>query len=76
MYILNDCASIKTMLTNEQLKFLADVSVAAGQVFLASLVIPYFVSNIGSRFFLFGIIFAMGSWTIGLFIIRGIKKMQ
>ena len=35
------------MLSDAQLKFLADVSIALGQIFFASLVIPYFVSDLG-----------------------------
>lgn len=64
------------MLSNDQLKFLSNVSVAIGQVFFASFVIPYFVADLGVRFFVFGMMFAMGSWVVGLLVIKGIKQVE
>lgn len=44
---------INTMLSDSQLKFLADVLVTIGEVSLASLIIPYFTSTGMELFYLF-----------------------
>jgi|GEM_PF-3333791 hypothetical protein len=59
------------MLPPGQLKFLTDVLVAVGEVSLASLIIPYFVSaDAGASFFAWGVIVAAASWIMG-FVISG-----
>lgn len=61
------------MLSDSQLRLLADILVAVGQVSLASLVIPYFVESVGSEFLTLGILATTGSWIGGLVITREVK---
>jgi len=63
------------MLSDSQLKFLSDVSLMTGQVCLASLVIPYFISQFNASFLLLGIILTASSWLVGLLIIRNVKNI-
>jgi len=63
------------MLSDSQLKFLSDVSLMTGQVCLASLVIPYFISQLNAPFLSLGILLTASSWLVGLLIIRNIKNI-
>ncbi len=56
------------MLSNSQLRIVIDVLVSAGEVFLASLVVPFFIGGFTAIAFVFGIIFTAGAWIIALVI--------
>ncbi len=58
------------MLSENQLKFVADVLDSIGQVSLASLVLPYFISGLNTRLVIAGILATLGSWFIGLAITK------
>jgi len=60
------------MLSNSQLKLLADILVALGQIFFASLVLPYFITGLGVLFLLSGILLTFGSWILCLIIIKNV----
>lgn len=62
------------MLSESQLKFLADVLITIGEVSLASLIIPYFTaSGFELTIFMWGIIATASVWTGGLIISKNIK---
>lgn len=62
------------MLSDSQLKFLADVLITIGEVSLASLIIPYFISSgFEPIIFVWGIIATTSVWTGGLIISKNIK---
>lgn len=63
------------MVTESQLKFIADVLVTTGELCLASLVIPYLTSASGLSVsqFIVGIIGAATSWIMGLIVIKNTK---
>lgn len=61
------------MLSDSQVRFLADILNAVGQVSLASLVMPYFVFGLGIRFVVAGTVATLGSWIMGFYILREIK---
>ena len=54
------------MLSNDQLKTARDILVAAGQVFLASLIVPYFTGEYHVAILMAGILLTFGSWSIAL----------
>lgn len=58
------------MLSNSQLKIAGDILVATGQVFLASLVIPFFITGFDFILFLEGVTFTAGSWSIALLVAK------
>ncbi|MBI3335106.1 MAG: hypothetical protein HY001_01235 [Candidatus Portnoybacteria bacterium] len=61
------------MFSDAQLRFLADVCVALGQISFASLVIPYFVSGLGASFLASGTVLGLGFLIVGLFLAKRIK---
>lgn len=61
------------MLSSSQLKFVVDVLVTIGEVSLASLVIPYFISSgLSVSQLVVGFLAFMGSWILGLVVARKI----
>ena len=56
------------MLSDSQIKTARDILVAAGQVFLASLVIPYFIGGFPVLSLLAGFAFTAGAWSMALVI--------
>lgn len=61
------------MLSDSQLKFLADVLVTIGEVSLVSLVIPYFVSSeLNPSQLLIGFFTIIVSWILGLVVVKNI----
>lgn len=62
------------MISDSQLKFIADVMITIGEVCFASLVIPYFtVSGLNQNQFIGGLLATLGSWIIGSVVIKNIK---
>ncbi|MEK7500714.1 MAG: hypothetical protein AAB642_01145 [Patescibacteria group bacterium] len=61
------------MFSDAQLKFITDILAGLGQVFFASLVVPYVVSDVSGEFLSSGIILSFGSWVSGLIITQKIK---
>lgn len=67
---------IKPLLTDPQLKVLADIGVVAGQLFLAAMVLPFAVPGLDkSRVAVIelGSVFTIVSWSFSVLITRGIK---
>lgn len=56
------------MSSDEQLKTFRDIFVAAGQVFLASLVIPYFVGGYPALSLAAGVGLMLTSWSMALMV--------
>lgn len=56
------------MLSDDQLKTARNILVATGQVFLASLVVPYFIGGHPALSFVAGTLFTAGSWSMALVI--------
>lgn len=61
------------MLSDSQLKFIADVLVSLSQIFFASLVIPYIISGTVINFLVPGLLLTAGSWIMGLFILKDVN---
>ena len=61
------------MLSDSQIKFLADILNAVGQVSLASLVMPYFTSGLSMGFITTGIAATLTCWIGGLILTKDIK---
>jgi len=63
------------LLTKSQLKGLADIASDSGQVFLASMVVPFFVGTSDIKFLvlLLGLIFTLISWIFSLSLRRRLK---
>jgi len=55
-------------LSNSQLRFVSDVLVSMGQVFMASLVVEYFIRSLEAGFLFSGIVLTLACWTMGLII--------
>lgn len=60
------------ILTDLQLQFITGILSDIGQIFFASLVIPFFVS-LKSEFVLSGLTLAIGFWLLGLIISKSIN---
>lgn len=61
------------MLSSSQLKFVVDVLVTIGEISLASLVVPYFISSgLSVGQLVVGFFAFMGSWILGLVVARKI----
>jgi len=65
--------NLKMMISESQLKFIADVLVTIGEVCLVALVVPYFMAG-GSNpgLFTWGATATIGSWIIGFIISKHI----
>ena len=62
------------MLSESQLKFVADILLTIGEVSLVSLIIPYFISSeLNLAIFSSGLVTTAVVWVIGLIIMRDIK---
>lgn len=62
------------MFSDPQLRIIVDVLISAGEVLLASLVVPFFVGQFSIIIFSVGVIFTTGAWTIALFIGKYIRS--
>jgi hypothetical protein len=60
-------------LSNSQLKFISDVLVSLGQVFVASLIVEYFIRSMDISFLFLGIFLTLGCLVFGLFINKNIN---
>ncbi len=58
----------ESMLSDSQLRIITDVLVSSGEVFLASLVVPFFTGEFSQLALVFGILSTAGSWFIALII--------
>ena len=56
------------MLSDSQLRIIISVLVSSGEVFLASLVVPFFTGEFSQIALVLGIMFTAGTWFIALFI--------
>ncbi|MEK7503150.1 MAG: hypothetical protein AAB556_01750 [Patescibacteria group bacterium] len=56
------------MISDERVQIAKDILVSAGQVFLASLIIPYFTGEYQAAYLLMGIFLTFGSWSMALFV--------
>ncbi|OGZ96582.1 MAG: hypothetical protein A3J10_02920 [Candidatus Sungbacteria bacterium RIFCSPLOWO2_02_FULL_54_10] len=56
------------MLSDSQLRIVTSVLVSSGEVFLASLVVPFFTREFSPIAFVLGIMFTAGAWFIALII--------
>lgn len=63
-------------LSSTQLKITTDILVSAGGVFLASLVVPFFIGQFNVLAFILGIMFTSGAWSIALLINRSVNLSQ
>jgi len=61
------------MFSDAQLRIVADISVSAGQVFLASLVVPFFIGQFSIVVFAIGVMFTGGAWIMALVIGKQIQ---
>ncbi|OHA26398.1 MAG: hypothetical protein A3D52_03225 [Candidatus Taylorbacteria bacterium RIFCSPHIGHO2_02_FULL_44_36] len=62
------------MLSDSQLRFIAEMLSNIGLVFFASMVVPFFISaEISWGYLLSGSLLSLGSWLFGLIIIREVK---
>ena len=62
------------MVSDSQLKFIADILITIGEVCFASLIIPYLtMSGLNPNQFIGGLIATFGSWIIGLVVIKNIS---
>ncbi len=67
---------IKPLLTDSQLKILADIGVAAGQLFLAAMVLPFVVPGLDKSkvaVIELGLISTVFSWSLSVLIARRIE---
>ncbi|MBM4402451.1 MAG: hypothetical protein FJ044_04365 [Candidatus Cloacimonetes bacterium] len=67
---------MKQLLDETQLDKLADILIAAGQVFLASVVVPFFfgLDKISYDMLISGATLMLGSWTLSILIVKGGEK--
>jgi len=63
------------MLSDSQLKLIADILVATGQVILASLVIPYFTGVASFALLTSGLILTLAPWSLALLITKDSVKL-
>jgi len=56
------------MLSDDQINVSASILISAGQVFLASLIVPYFTGEYNAAILIAGILLTFGSWSIALVI--------
>ena len=61
------------VLSKSQLKFVSEILSSMGQVFLASLVVQYFITNLDTYFLLSGVVLMLGSWITGLIIVKEVN---
>lgn len=64
----------RVMFSDPQLRIIVDVLISAGEVLLASLVIPFFIGQFSVIVFTVGVIFMTGAWIIALFIGKHIRS--
>jgi len=67
---------VKPLLTDSQLKVLADIGIVAGQLFLAAMVLPFVVPGLDKSKIAvieLGSIFTTASWFFSILIARRIK---
>jgi hypothetical protein len=68
---------IKPLLTDSQLKVLADIGIAAGQLFLAAMVLPFVIPGLDKSKIMvieLGSVFTIVSWSFSVLITRRIKN--
>lgn len=56
------------MFSDDKIKTAKDILISAGQVFLVSLIIPYFTGQYQLAYLWMGIFLTFGSWSMALFI--------
>jgi len=62
-----------TILSGAQLQFVAGILSDIGQVFFASMVIPFFIAEIRTELILSGLILSCAFWFLGLLTIKPTK---
>lgn len=67
---------MRELLTDSQLDKLADIMIAAGQVFFASIVVPFFfgLDNINPDLIPSGVALTLSAWLLSIFIIKRVSK--
>lgn len=67
---------MKDLLSDSQLDKLSDILIAVGQVFFASIVVPFLFKfdMIESDVLLSGVALTVGSWVASLLVVKGRKK--
>jgi hypothetical protein len=67
---------MKQFLTEPQLDKLSDIFIAAGQVFLASIVIPFFygLDKIAPDIVPSGLTLMFASWISSMLVVKGVKR--
>ena len=63
------------MLSDAQIKLMADMLLGAGHVFLASLVLPYFTGDFSTVHFLAGTILIVGAWSGALLLTKSLSSL-
>ena len=63
------------MLSDAQIKLMADMFLGAGQVFLASLVIPYFIADFSTLHFFAGTILVISAWSSALLLTKSLSPL-
>lgn len=68
--------SIKPLLTDSQLKIIADIGIAAGQLSAASMILPFILPGLDqtkTHVVVLGILLTCGFWLLSIFTVRKVR---